>query len=248
MFPYIQAYPNTDARVLLKNPPKSLLKVDLNRTRITTMVNIVEDVLISDETDSTIKSPERDAPCNLPFTANGINVKAISRELRRTLKLHSSIPANETYWEVSVRDSSMNLWDLTLYNFEEDLPLARDMRRYGIDAIHLEVHFWSDYPNSPPFIRVVHPRFRQFCHGGGGHVTAGGSMCLKPLTVSEDGGWNSKISMVALINEVHNALTEREPPARIESTGKYGSFEALSAYRRVARNNGWPIPKGFGKA
>lgn len=52
------------------------------------------------------------------------------------------------------------------------------MKQKGVKSILMEIRFGDSYPFSPPFFRVVHPRFLPFIHGGGGHVTGGGSICM----------------------------------------------------------------------
>lgn len=44
----------------------------------------------------------------------------------------------------------------------------------------MEVVFPGTYPSLPPFMRVVYPRFHQYT----GHITIGGSVCIKDLTRS----------------------------------------------------------------
>lgn len=52
---------------------------------------------------------------------------------------------------------------------------------------------------SPPFIRVVRPRFRGFGQGGGGHVTVGGALCMELLTNS---GWSAVSSLESVLLQV----------------------------------------------
>lgn len=56
--------------------------------------------------------------------------------------------------------------------------LLRDMKTHGVTSLLLEVRFPESFSLSPPFFRVIYPRFLPFLHGGGGHVTAGGSLCM----------------------------------------------------------------------
>lgn len=79
-------------------------------------------------------------------------------------------------------------WILELHSFPLSLPLAQDMKKKKMESIVFEIRFQATYPMSPPFIRVVRPRFLPFAAGGGGHVTAGGSICMDLLTNS---GWSA---------------------------------------------------------
>src|SRR4051794_34066929 len=84
----------------------------------------------------------------------------------------------------------------------------------GRTNVMLEVVFPFQYPASPPFIRcynfflkpnaiirVVYPRFHQYT----GHITIGGSICVKDLTNS---GWNSKNELLPFIIMIRNLLLE----------------------------------------
>jgi len=42
-----------------------------------------------------------------------------------------------------------------------------------VNSIIFEIRFPPTFPNSPPFFRIITPRFLPFMHGGGGHVTGG---------------------------------------------------------------------------
>lgn len=78
-------------------------------------------------------------------------------------------------------------WIVELHSFQASLPLAMDLEKRGLKSVVLEIRFHAAYPICPPFVRVVRPRFRTFAAGGGGHVTAGGSICMDLLTNS---GWS----------------------------------------------------------
>src|SRR5206468_3647065 len=104
---------------------------------------------------------------------------------------------------------------LEFHSFDSSLPLAQDMKRVSITSIVLEVRFPGDFPISPPFVRVVRPRFLPFLSGGGGHVTAGGAVCMELLTNS---GWSPVMSMESILLQVRLAMCSWEPkPARLQS-------------------------------
>ncbi|KAF0644987.1 hypothetical protein FPSE5266_09864 [Fusarium pseudograminearum] len=141
-------------------------------------------------------------------------------------------------------------WIVELHSFDMNLALAQDMVRYGCSSIVLEVRFGASFPISPPFVRVIRPRFVPFAQGGGGHVTMGGSICSELLTNS---GWSPALSLEKVFLEVRMNLCEKDPPARIEQSAgvrraqngshmDYGMFEAVDAYRRAATAHGWQIP------
>ena len=80
-------------------------------------------------------------------------------------------------------------------------------------------------------------------NGGGGHVTAGGSICVEMLTMK---GWKKDYTMDEVLTVVHAALSDTEPvPARIRSNEEYHMYEAVNAYIRVARTHGWRVPQNW---
>lgn len=48
---------------------------------------------------------------------------------------------------------------------EEDLPIAQDMKKHNVKGVLFEVLFPSTFPFSPPFFRVISPRFLPFAQG-----------------------------------------------------------------------------------
>jgi len=78
--------------------------------------------------------------------------------------------------------------------------LAAHAARWGGGAVvELEVLFGDDFPASPPFVRVVSPRFAFHT----GHVTVGGSICMQLLTTS---GWDSSFTVEAALVMVRDAM------------------------------------------
>jgi ubiquitin-conjugating enzyme E2 Q len=156
---------------------------------------------------------------------------------------------HELGWYID-RETIQNVyqWIVELHSFDPDLPLSKDMKTAGIQSVVLEIRFGKEYPMSPPFVRVIRPRFLPFMQGGGGHVTAGGAMCMELLTNS---GWSSASSIESVLLQVRMAISNLEPkPARLETPGKqqqwdYGVAEAMEAYTRACRLHGWAVPKDF---
>ncbi|KAF9768936.1 hypothetical protein IL306_013704 [Fusarium sp. DS 682] len=141
-------------------------------------------------------------------------------------------------------------WFVELHSFDMDLPLAQDMTRHGCSSVVLELRFGASFPISPPFVRVIRPRFLPFALGGGGHVTIGGAICSELLTNS---GWSPALSLEKVFLEIRMNLCEKDPPARLEVTNgskglnswgnmDYSMFEAVDAYRRAAASHGWQVP------
>ncbi|KAK0635147.1 hypothetical protein B0T17DRAFT_569321 [Bombardia bombarda] len=183
-----------------------------------------------------------------PSFANDIASKAIGRELRKLQAVQAKTPPHELGWYMDVEQvTNMFQWIVELHSFDADLPLAKDMKSEGITSIVMELRFAKDYPMTPPFVRVIRPRFLPFVLGGGGHVTGGGAMCMEMLTYS---GWSPANSMESVLMQVRLAICNLEPrPARLlqtvaqKQTGDYGVAEAVEAYIRSANTHKWRIPE-----
>jgi len=177
----------------------------------------------------------------------------LNRELKTILKIQESTPSHELGWYINPDlVSNVYQWIVELHSFEETLPLAKDMKAAGVTSIVLEIRFGKDFPHSPPFVRVIRPRFLPFISGGGGHVTGGGAMCMELLTNT---GWSAVLSIESVLLQVRLAIMNLEPkPARLMYHGNqvnggkdqdYSTGEAVAAYIRACQAHGWEIPKDF---
>ena len=191
-----------------------------------------------------------------PLYATSTATHRITKDLQALIKTqekHKSNPQglgwyfHSEYFEVT---NNLYQWIVEIHSFPLRLPLAVDMVARGIQSIILELCFHADYPISPPFVRVVRPRLMQFRDGGGGHVTAGGSICMDLLTNS---GWSAANDIESVLLQIRMALMSSEPNyARLARTQgnlnaitDYSVGEAIDAYQRVARSHGWAIPNGI---
>ncbi|GJC85731.1 ubiquitin-conjugating enzyme E2Q-like protein CG4502 [Colletotrichum liriopes] len=181
-----------------------------------------------------------------PNWASDQGRKFLGKELSKLQKLQAKTPLHQLGWYIDFDNiTNMFQWIVELHSFEKSLPLAQDMQRHGVSSIVLEIRFGRQFPLSPPFVRVVRPRFLPFSQRGGGHVTAGGAMCMELLTNS---GWSPASSMESVLLQVRLAMCNLEPfPARLmgNTTGysnDYGVYEAIEAYKRAAATHGWKVP------
>lgn len=184
-----------------------------------------------------------------PAYATSQATKILNRELKAIMKVQNSTPLHELGWYINGENfKNVYQWIVELHSFDPDLPLSQDMKHAGIKSIVLELRFGKDFPVSPPFVRVIRPRFLPFTAGGGGHVTGGGAMCMELLTNS---GWSPVSSIESVLLQVRMAIMNLEPkPARLENKGKYKQYdygvgEAMDAYIRACRTHGWEVPKDF---
>jgi ubiquitin-conjugating enzyme E2 Q len=115
-----------------------------------------------------------------PAYATTTATNAIQRELRAMLKLQGSQPLHELGWYIDPEHiGNIYQWIVELHSFDPVLPLSVDMKKMGVNSVVLEVRFGREFPMSPPFVRVIRPRFLSFAQRGGGHVTAGGALCME---------------------------------------------------------------------
>ena len=106
------------------------------------------------------------------------------------------------------------------------------------DTIVLAAQFPMTFPDDPPFVRVVRPRFVYRT----GHVTIGGSFCTELLTPS---GWH-KMSVEVLLQHICDMLSSGNAVVQLESDqhcgcpmADYEEKEAHDAFTRAATMHGW---------
>jgi len=195
-----------------------------------------------------------------PSDASRSASSALLKAFTTLVKTQGSTPTHELGWYIDPEHvENMYQWIVELHSFDDDVPLAQDMRQVGLSSITLEMQFTNDYPFSPPFVRVIKPRFLPFGQGGGGHVTEGGAICMELLT---NDGWSAVSSIESVLLQVRLAMSEKERPARLalhrqgrhnitnrtsagDGYGVYGVGEAIMAYERACRAHGWKVPPSF---
>lgn len=144
-----------------------------------------------------------------PSYASGGASKRIQSDLKSIIKLQKTQPLDELGFYVDEgRTDNIYQWIVELHSFPDHLPLVRDMKEKNIQSIVLEIRFGSQYPMSPPFVRVIKPRFRGFAQGGGGHVTVGGALCMELLTNS---GWSAVSSLESVLLQVVGFSSSHPP-------------------------------------
>lgn len=189
-----------------------------------------------------------------PTYATSGTTSRLLNELRTLAKVQSSTPVANLGWSIDTEKiDNVYQWIVELHSFHTfsikgaPLPLVEDMKVANATSIVLEIRFGPDFPFSPPYIRVIRPRFLPFTQGGGGHIVIGGAMCMELLTNS---GWSSVMSMESVLLQVRMAIAS-EPFARLAGkgrfavTGQYGPAEAAEGYIRACASHGWTVPPGF---
>jgi ubiquitin-conjugating enzyme E2 Q len=182
----------------------------------------------------------------MPAWATTAATRRLMKDFKDIIQIQKKEPPHELGWHID-EDKVDNIyqWIVELHSFDSSLPLAKDMKSKDVKSIVLEMRFGKDYPMSPPFVRVIRPRFLGFQQGGGGHVTAGGAMCMQLLT---NDGWSAVSSIESVLLQVRMAISSLDPkPARLQAgpPADYGVGEAVEAYMRACAVHGWTVPAGF---
>ncbi|KAJ5538026.1 hypothetical protein N7494_007505 [Penicillium frequentans] len=178
-----------------------------------------------------------------PQYATTTATKLLQQHLQTTLKVQKKEAPAELGWCIDPNlISTVYQWIVELHSFDSALPLAQDLKAARLNSVVLELRFPNDFPMNPPFARVIRPRFLEFAAGGGGHVTAGGAICMELLSNS---GWSPVTSIESVLLQVRLALSTTEPrPARLArgSRRDYGIGEAVAAFKRACLSHGWRVP------
>ncbi|KAF2426512.1 hypothetical protein EJ08DRAFT_663262 [Tothia fuscella] len=184
-----------------------------------------------------------------PAWSTSSATKRLQGDFQALLKVQESTPLHELGWYTDPEQfNNVYQWIIEFHSFESKLPLAKQMKDRVIKSVVMEMRFGPEYPMSPPFVRVIRPRFMNFMAGGGGHVTAGGSICMELLTNS---GWSAVSSMESVLLQVRLAMSSTDPrPAQLEGGGHgrshdYAIGEAIEAYIRACQVHGWTVPANF---
>ncbi|KAF8880314.1 hypothetical protein BD779DRAFT_1549574 [Infundibulicybe gibba] len=179
-----------------------------------------------------------------PSDASPSATMAVQRELRAMLTEQdraASLKELGWYMPPDLIGDNLFQWIVEMHSFDSDIPIAQDLRRMDLNSIIFEIRFPPTFPLSPPFFRIVTPRFLPFIQGGGGHITGGGSICMDLLTSD---GWLPSYSIPAVLMQIKLAISNLDPrPARLAYDWQraYAPAEALEGYKRAAATHGWQV-------
>jgi ubiquitin-protein ligase len=143
------------------------------------------------------------------------------------------VKANNTNFRIDVNPDYPFLWKIFIGKFDDKYLIAKDMKKFGVKEIEMEIRFPDGYPFDPPYIRVVQPRFMHLT----AHVTSGGSICNEILT---NKGWLPTCSIESLITIIVCEIIEGD--GRLDPTKyhiPYSYEESKESFYRVARSHGW---------
>jgi ubiquitin-conjugating enzyme E2 Q len=194
-----------------------------------------------------------------------VSSKQASQRITSELKhILASNPEAQGYSVATIKDNLYH-WQVEFFNFEPKELIAQDLLRLNQKSIILHITFPSQYaliyssiffilifryPQSPPFCRVIKPRFAFhtgnipnpsllsifLIHSWLGHVTIGGSICTELLT---NKGWTSANTIEAVVVSIRAQFLEGGARLDMHNKRDYTEQEAKEAFNRMVQTHGW---------
>jgi ubiquitin-conjugating enzyme E2 Q len=124
-------------------------------------------------------------------------------------------------------------WKLFIHTLDSGSELFHDMKKLNIKEIELEIRFKENYPFSPPFVRVVSPRFQLLS----AHVSCKGAICNELLT---EKGWSPACNIESLITVIISEIYEGK--GRLDyrlCKIPYNYEEAVQSFHQLVKSHGW---------
>ena len=178
-------------------------------------------------------------------------LKALERQMagqgsvaatKRLLNEYRYLCTSKECTGISVEFERENIYvwlvSLDITQFEVPPELKKDFVTYAKqtksrESLDFEVRFSPNFPFSPPFLRIVKPRFAFHT----GHVTVGGSICMQSLTPS---GWIPVRTVESVFIEILFNMGEGGARLDLSCLGQsYSLEEAQEAFTRVAKQHNW---------
>lgn len=190
---------------------------------------ILKDHKAVNEINNLFNKTIHEQKANALIKYNQKSIKKIIREYKTLMKMKQE----GSLFRIVVNPDYPFEWKIFMHSFDKQCSLAQDMDKLGIKEIELEIRFPQNYPFSPPFLRVVQPRFMQQT----GHITSMGAICNQILT---EKGWVPTCTTESLVTIVISEIIEgngRIDPQRYHIP--YSLEEAQESFIRVAKSHGW---------
>lgn len=182
--------------------------------------------------------------------------KRITKEMKEILEAQSKTTREDLEYLVYVDENNFYHWMVKFINFRQNNPrttLAKDMKRFGIDEIVTEVIFPSTYPNDPPFIRIISPRFKVPSDEVRGRIMAEGTFCTYLFVHGNTAeNWKSHYLMSMVLTQIRALFFDkngRNQYARLSGghERQYGFQNAIYSYlsTQAKHHQDWIMPRGF---
>lgn len=110
-----------------------------------------------------------------PIDSTRIATMALQRELNSMLKdQERAASLRELGWYMPPEFIEDNLyqWIVELHSFDNELPIAKDLVQRSVNSLVFEIRFPPSFPHSPPFFRILKPRFLPFIQVGLSSLTS----------------------------------------------------------------------------
>jgi ubiquitin-protein ligase len=172
----------------------------------------------------------------LQVNTKEITTKVNSKGIAKLLKEYTEIMKKKSQdlgFEIVIENDNMYKWYVKINHFDDNYPIAKDMKKYKIKEIKMEMIFPETYPFHPPFIHILNPRFKYQT----GHITSEGAICMELLTPS---GWTPVQSIESMLVQIKALIIEGD--GRLDEqrwNQPYSLEEAKKSFERVARGHGW---------
>ena len=166
--------------------------------------------------------------CPKDLVVNTKGQTASKRLMSEYRYLQTTDTAKAGFSVATCGDGNLFKWEVKLFGFDasDGVDLA------SVKQIVMEVTFPENYPRSPPFIRVLRPRFQHMT----GHVTIGGSVCTEMLT---NQGWSPLNTIEATVVSIRANLIEGGAKVDRRNKSDYTEAEAKDAFTRMVATHGW---------
>ncbi|KAF9809445.1 hypothetical protein IEO21_07397 [Rhodonia placenta] len=133
-------------------------------------------------------------------------------------------------------------WIVELHSFDEDLPIAQIMKMESMNSLVVEITFPRSFPASPPFFRVLKPRFLPFTRDGeDGHTAHITAVQPSDRRISVYGTPHGGC-ISAILRQIRLVVSSlRSHPNRLAKNWSvpYNMPKALRGYKKVASMYGW---------
>lgn len=113
--------------------------------------------------------------------------------------------------------------------------LTASLKELGMDSIVLHFVFPPDFPNGPPYVRVIRPRFVEQT----GHVMRGGAICMELLSSQH---WSAVYRLEQIMVQILATMMAGGAQIDVERTKKNGDYsphEARDSFRGLMRFHNW---------
>jgi hypothetical protein len=100
-----------------------------------------------------------------PIDSTSMATMALQRELNSMLKEQdraTSLKELGWYMPPEFIEDNLYQWIVELHSFDNELPIAKDLAQKKVNSLVFEIRFPPSFPHSPPFFRILKPRFLPF--------------------------------------------------------------------------------------